>query len=155
MPAASEWFWVLFVAATVWNAASWWVRGAPHRREHPELERGYRSLVGGLLFWGNVPWVVMGAGILFGHVPSIFSYFNIPTGGPWVGAFHGTLLLVWALGTYWLLMRGGAETFVRHPGLFTRAVEDPVVIKGFWLFAVSLGILAMIVAALGVIRVPA
>lgn len=154
MALLSRWFWVLFVFATISNAVLWWRRGAPYRREHPELEPGYRTLVRGLLVWGDLPWLVMGAGILVGRVPSIFSYFNIPAGGPWVGAFHGSLILVWALGTYWMLLRGGAETFVRHPGLLNRPIDDPVVIKGAWLLSVSVGILAVIVASLGVIRVP-
>jgi len=133
-------FWIVFVLVTLANGATWWHRGRRHRERDPSLASGYRSLVGGFVTWGNLPWVVMGAGILFGGVPSIFHYFDPKSSNPFVIAFFGSIFLLWVLGTHWLFARGGAELIVRHPGLTEPETISPGRIKLLWIVGVAGGI---------------
>ena len=122
--------WLLPIAVTCANGAVWWRRGKEEMVRHPELEEGYRSLVRGWLVFGNIPWVVMGAGILFGGVPRAFTYLS-PGGGPYVMAWYATVVAVWIATAYWVFLRGGAEALIRHPGLLRLPVEEPWAVKAF------------------------
>src|SRR6187399_264007 len=73
--------WLLFIAVTILNGAVAWRRVQPRMAAHPELRAGYRRLMRGWLVYGNVPWVVMGLGILFGGLRGIADYFH-PRNGP-------------------------------------------------------------------------
>jgi hypothetical protein len=83
--------WLLFIGVTCANGAIWWTRAKKEIAAHPELTETYRELVRGWLIYGNLPWVVMGAGILAGGVPSVFQYFN-PRNGPFVIAWYVTVV---------------------------------------------------------------
>src|SRR5262245_50808865 len=120
--------WLLFMAVMCANAAVWWIRARPHIARRPELEEGYRSLIRGWLVYGNIPWVVMGAGILFGGVPTIVHYFD-PRNGPFVIAFYFSAIVLWILTAYWVFLRGGAEALIRHPGLLDLPSQDPRIVK--------------------------
>ena len=89
-------FWVMFIVVTSLNGAVWWHRAKPVIAAHPERRESYRRLIRGFLFWGNLPWVVMGLGILVGGVPTVFHYFN-PRNGPFVIAWYCTVVLIWVL----------------------------------------------------------
>ena len=66
-------------------------RPEAHKREpRPRA----RLCIRGWLVYGNLPWVVMGLGILFGGVPTIFHYFN-PRNGPVVLIWYGTVIALW------------------------------------------------------------
>ena len=68
--------WLMFVAVTCLNALILKLRSRYYVRERRELAAGYTKLLWGVLFWGNLPWLVMGVGIELGGLPSIFSYFR-------------------------------------------------------------------------------
>jgi hypothetical protein len=121
--------WLMFVAVTVVNALALKFRGRPYIRERPELAKGYRALFRGILSWGNLPWLVMGAGLELGGVPSIFSYFRPRDGNPYVVAFFAVVVALWLLGFYWIFARRGAEFLVEHPGLLRNDIQSPAVIR--------------------------
>jgi hypothetical protein len=121
--------------------------------QNPALEPGYRKLVRGWLIYGNVPWLIMGAGILSGSVPSTFHYFN-PRNGPFVTAFYVSVLALWILSFYWLFFRGGAEDLIAHPGLLNLPSQNPIWVKAFFLISVAGGIVALVVMISGNIVVP-
>src|ERR1700720_2305634 len=87
--------WFLFVLVTCANGAIWWYRGRRKMAENPVLEQGYRRLIRSWLIYGNLPWLVMGAGVVVGGVPSVFRYFNPGGGGPFVIGFWVTLVVLW------------------------------------------------------------
>jgi hypothetical protein len=120
--------WLLFIAITCANAAVWWARGKKEIATHPELEAGYRVLVRGLVLYGNLPWIVMGVGIMFGGVPSVFHYFN-PRNGTFVIAWYVTVVALWVAVSYWIFLRDGAVALIRHPGLLNLPVQEPWVLK--------------------------
>ena len=84
--------WLMFVAVTVANALILKFRSRGYIRERPELAAGYTRLFRGVLFWGNLPWLVMGIGIELGGVPGIFSYFRPRDGNPYVLAWFAAVL---------------------------------------------------------------
>ena len=145
MPLNLRHFWAALILVTAANATIWWFRGREHRRRDPSLTEGYRSLVGGLLLWGNLPWLVMGSGVLIGAVPTTLDYLNPRSGNPFVLAWCGSVLLLWVVGTYWLLNRGGAEQLFAHPGLFRRHPKSPAAIKVSWglFLAAAIGAILM------------
>lgn len=144
--------WVLFILVTCINGAVWWHRGQPRIAADPTLAAGYRRLIRAWLIYENLPWLVMGAGILFGGVPSVFHYFN-PRNGPFVIAFYVTVFTLWIATGYWVLFRGGAETLIAHPGLLNFPVQQPSVVKAIFLLCLAggaVGFLWMIFANISV-----
>jgi len=129
-------FWVAFIASTLLNARSVWRRSIQAKIDaKPETEEGYRSLFRGSLFWMNVPWALMGIGIVTGRVGSVHEY--LAPYGPnenvvlWWKAMAG--VLVW--GTFWMF-RGGAERLAAHPGLmYVPEAASPTRIKLYGLGA--------------------
>lgn len=140
--------WFLFIAVTCINGAVWWRRGQQARAEEPELEEGYRRLIRWWIICGNLPWIVMGIGIIFGGVPSVLHYFN-PRNGPFVMAFYVTIVALWIASFYWIFFRGGAEELVAHPGLLNLPGQKPVWVKALFLLSLIGGIIALTMMILG------
>ncbi len=140
----TKWFWVVCIASTFLYACEFRSHARKHISAAPELAEGYATLIRGLVIWGNIPWAVMGIGCVFGGVPSFFDYFRPRDGNPFVLAFFASVFLIWILGTFWLLFRGGAEMLVKHPGLFNVDFKSPLMLKLFWFLCLAGGILAVI-----------
>src|SRR5215471_8013343 len=79
------------------NAVVWRWRARKHISANPALAAGYERLIRGWLVYGNLPWGVMGLGILFGGVPTMFHYFN-PRNGPVVLLWYGVVVPLWLAG---------------------------------------------------------
>jgi hypothetical protein len=135
------------------NGAIWWRRAQVTIRRNPELREGYIKLICGWLLFANVPWVVMGIGILFGGVPSIFHYFN-PRNGPMVVAWYATIVALWIASVYWLFFRQGAETLIEFPGLLSLPGSNPRTIKLFFLLCLAGGVAGLLAMLFGDIPVP-
>ena len=149
MPLLFKHFWIAFVLGTFLNGAIWWLRGKPYRERDPSLTEGYRSLVRGFVLWGNLPWLIMGAGILSGSVPSIFHFFDPKSANPFVQAWFGSRFFLWLAGTWWLFARNGAEQLLRHPGLVQPETISPTLLKLFWLVGVAGGVAAVVAMYVG------
>jgi len=145
--------WVLFIVVTVANGAIWWWRGRAEILRDPSLADGYQTLIRGGLVFGNVPWLVMGAGVVVGGVPSVFHYFN-PENGPWVVFWYITVVVLWILFAYWIYLRGGAETLLRYPGLLNIRSREPWVLKTLIALMLMGGIAGLAAMVFGDIEVP-
>ncbi len=140
----TKWFWAVCIALTFLNAGVFWYRARRHISAAPELAEGYATIIRGFVIWGNIPWVVMGIGSVLGGVPSVFHFFRPRDGNPFVLAFFASVILIWILGTIWLLFRGGAEMLVNHSGLFNVVIKSPNMLKLFWFLCLAGGIFAVI-----------
>jgi hypothetical protein len=119
------------------NAAYiWWFRARAEIARNPSLEPGYRRLILGCLIYGNIPYLILGAGIeLFPALPFL----------PFLIACFATVLIYLILGSYWVFFGGGAEDLARHPGFWRPGSRDPEVVKLGVMFFLVLGITAIIV----------
>ena len=82
--------WIVFIAVTAISAVVWWRRGRGHIARKPELGQGYKRLVLSFVFCGNIPWAVMGLGLLVGGVTSLQGYLKPREASLWV--------LAWSIG---------------------------------------------------------
>jgi hypothetical protein len=110
--------WVFLIAVTLGNGLVWWRRSRVHIAQNPDLARGYKRLILGFVLWGNLPWFVMGLGLMTGGVDSVKEYLRPRGANPWVLALYGTGACIWALCLWWIFVRDGAQAIVDHPGLF-------------------------------------
>ena len=136
--------WLVFVVVTVANALILRLRSRPHIRECPELAPGYQRLFTGVLFWGSLPWLVMGIGIELGGVHSIFLYFRPRDGNPFVLAWFSVVVALWLTGFYWIFARRGAEFLIEHPGLLSGDPKSPARIRFFYCLMVAGGIVGLL-----------
>jgi hypothetical protein len=139
----------MFIVVNVANALILKFRSQRYIEQRPELAKGYRQLFLGILFFGSLPWLVMGAGIEVGGVSSVFSYLHPSDENPFVLAFLAIVFLWWALGLYWLFASKGAEFLIDHPGFLQRNATNPTRIKLFYCLGIAVGIIALIMASTG------
>jgi len=137
----AKWFWAGSIVTVFFNAGFIQARARPHIIAHPELREGYRTITKGFVFWGSVPWVVMGVGCVFGKVPSVFNFFRPRDGNPFVLAFFASVFLVWALGTHWIVFRGGAETLVKYPGVLNMNLKSSRTVMIYWFTCLAGGVI--------------
>ena len=124
----------------------------------PELESGYNSFIKGFITIGNLPWIIMGIGILSGTVNSLFEFFTPALLNPVVLLFHGVIIAIWIY-TFRLVYYGnGAEFIENHPGIIKfngmsgRVHPTAKQVKRFFPIALIGGIIAM--TAMWFIEVP-
>lgn len=135
--------WLLFIFITCLNGVVWRWRARKHISADPALAPGYARLIRGWLIYGNLPWVVMGLGILFGGVPTTFHYFN-PRNGPVVLLWYGIVVALWVASVYWIFFRGGAELLIAHPGLLNLPSDRPWILKGYFLLCLAGGVAGLL-----------
>lgn len=61
----------MFIVVTFANALIMKKKTKSHIEKDPTLKDGYQTIIKGFITWGNLPWLVMGIGILVGGVPTI------------------------------------------------------------------------------------
>lgn len=120
MPAIFNHFWVMFIVVTIANGLIWKSNSKKYIAEKPERKDGYDSLIKGFLIYGNIPWVIMGIGMLTGMTESMFEFFNPSQMNPIVIVFFLSIIFLWIIGSYWIYFNGGAEKLVDHPGMITQ-----------------------------------
>lgn len=129
MPIIEKTFWLIAIAITFANAYLLWSRSKVEVERHPELRAGYGRLLRGYLICLNLPWLVMGLGILVGGAETVFDYFDPRSGNLFVLAFHAIVLSLWILSIFWIYFSSGAEFLVKHPGVLNSDIRSPVLIK--------------------------
>lgn len=130
-------FWLVAIAVTTLNALILWGRSQSYIRRDPSLLPGYRFLTRGYWVCMSLPWFVMGAGILLGGVPSIWHFLAPQSGNPYVLAWWMIWWAIVAFVTHWIVVRGGAEMLISHPGFLRGNPSNPKLIKFFWLLMLA------------------
>jgi hypothetical protein len=134
----------MFIVVTFANAIIIKIRAKKNIERDPSLKLGYDTIFKGMITWGNIPWIVMGTGILTGNVPTIWHFFRPQDGNPFVIIFFISIFTIWLLGTYWLFVKNGAEMLVKHPGIFRSDFSSHNMVKFFWLLSLAGGIAGVI-----------
>jgi hypothetical protein len=135
----TRYFWLVALIITAINGAVYRQRLQSLIDAHPEGARGYQQFTLGFIIVNALVWAVMGIGILFGGVPSVFSYFNPSTGNPYVLAWHAVVIGMWILGVIWIFFRGGAQFMVDHPGLMNVNMSKPIYVQLWFLACIGGG----------------
>jgi hypothetical protein len=153
LPVVFRHAWVLLILAQCANGAIWWRRAQPRIAQDPALREGYRRLIRAWLIYGNLPWLVMVAGILSGAVPSPWHYFN-PRNGPFVIAFYATVVALWIATFNWMFFHRGAEALVEHTGLLNLPINRPWAVKLLFLVCLAAGVVALLGMTVADIHIP-
>lgn len=139
----SRYFWLFALGTTAVNYPI--MRSRLSRLDLDSQERDtYELLLRNYFTWSNLPWIVMAAGSIVGHVPSVWHYFRPQDNNPWVLAWFASIFLLWFLCSYWLFLRGGAELLARRPQVFNLAATSPALVKVYWLVCLGGGVLGMV-----------
>jgi len=117
--------------------------------EHPELASGYKGLFWGYISVMNIPWVVMGIGSTIGRVPSVWHFFNPREGNPYVLAWFGSVILALLIITFWLFLKNGDKTLMKHRALLNLSTKSIVKIKLTWLLVLLISIIGMALMWIG------
>jgi len=140
----TDFFWLLAIIVTSIPVLGAKQASKYYVRQDPSLTAGYRRLFCRYLIWMNIPWVVMGTGMIIGKVPSLWHFFKPRDGNPYVLAWFGSLIVLMVAITYWIFFRGGAEILIKHHGVLSISTSNPMVIKLFWLMFLSVGLLVIV-----------
>ncbi len=100
-----KYFWVIAIALTLLNYL-WKTAHLPLQANgHSPDTTLYRRAVAVLI----TPWLVMGAGIVFGGVPGVWNYFRPQDLNPYVWLWYLCVFGLTCGFAYWVIFRGGAR----------------------------------------------
>ncbi len=125
----SRYFWALALALGAINAIIIYGRTESYRQKDPTLVPGYKMLIRWYFILSNIPWVIMGWGIMSGRVASIWTYLHPRRGGFFTESFFFSIVSLWLLFGYWIYFAGGAETLSKYPGVFRVQLRSVRTIK--------------------------
>ncbi len=142
-------FWLLLIVATFINSFIIKFNSKKYILKNSDLEEGYSKLFKGMLFYLNIPWLIMGIGMLFGMTKNSFDFFNPKAMNPIVLTFHGSIIVLWVLSIWWIYFNKGAEFLANHPGAIQ--IQGPGIkknltakqIKMFWPIFILGGVFGM------------
>ena len=138
----SKYFWAIAILVSCINA----VMVGSYMKTSATIDRVKMMLAAAL--WLNVPWIVMGIGSTIGGVPSVWYYFRPRDGNPYVLAWWATILILYAISSYWVFIGNGASKLakleiIRCYGLGkTITICNETAVKIIFLLMLSGGIIA-------------
>ncbi len=112
--------WIFFIIFTIINGIIFRNKSKKYISKDPELKEGYDKYFWGILFYGNIPWIIMAIGNLSGMTYTTFEYFFPRLMNPIVLTFHASIIVMWLLSFKWIYFNNGAEFIEKHPGLFQK-----------------------------------
>lgn len=141
-------FWFVLIVVTIANGAIWKLKSKKYIAEKPEREQGYDKLIMGWLIYGNIPWIIMGIGMLTGLTKSMDEFLRPSQMNLVVIVFFFSIVLLWIYGSYWIYFKGGAESLVEHPGFITQTEKgnekfETMKVKLVWGLGLLGGILGL------------
>lgn len=110
----TKYFWIIGILIAIINTYNLWREGKERVAQNPELENGWKKIPVIHLILHGLPFVVMGIGIVFGDVESVWDFLGETKLNPYVLAFHLiTVLMIISLFS-WTLFFGGAKFLNKH-----------------------------------------
>ena len=124
-----KYFWIVFILITFLNVFFMKKSSKEAIAKKPLLEKSYNQIFKAMLTWGNLPWIVMGVGILTHHVPTMFHYFRPQDQNLYVLAFFISILIIYIQLAYWILFKKGGEILLEHGSFSKYGDIPPLLIK--------------------------
>lgn len=109
--------WILFIGYTFIMGAILKTRSKKYIEKNPDLQKGYDDYLKGLLFYANIPWLIMMIGSISGITQNTFEYAFLKEMNPIVIAFNASIIVLFTISARWIYFKDGAEFLERHPGL--------------------------------------
>lgn len=109
-----RYFWIFIVLSIFASAVVWRMEARDRIKADPTLSEPLNRLYGGFAFWLSLPFLVMGGGIVFGYVDTVFGYFRFDAGNPFILSFHALIFAEDALFLIWVFFRDGDEFVALH-----------------------------------------
>ena len=122
-------FWILMIFTTLANGGIIWWKARAEIAENPECADELRDFIRGFVILLSIPWVVMGVGVVFGGVPTLFHFFKPKDLNPFVLGYHAAIFLDIAFVVRWIYFKGGAEFMAEHPSTMQGMPASPAAIK--------------------------
>lgn len=139
--AITNWFWLLMIVGTLFNAGMFWIRSSHYRTQHPSLRPGHFKIIRTIAIFGNIPWVILGLGTINGNIKSIFDVLILEAANIYIIAFYLSVVMLGLAYNYFVFFRSGSAFLTAHLGLMSGVYGK---IPGIWKL---LGILILIAHA--------
>lgn len=131
VPTIINYCWIGFIGVVVAQALKLKSRSKIYIAKDPALKIGYKRIFNVHIVWNNIPFILMGIGIISGKVSSLLNYLRPSEGNPIVAIFFISMFINWIVSAVWIFFLGGAKFLVKHPGLFRFNISYP------WVMAVD------------------
>jgi hypothetical protein len=118
-PFGYRYVWVFFLLMGFTNTYLGWRSLLTHIKDNEALKSKYRLIFTQYAIWTNLPWVVMGAGILSGEANGVLDYLVPSSGNLTVAIWWGLFFFMNYALVVWIFFAGGAEKLEQYPGLPT------------------------------------
>ena len=100
--------WAIGLIFAAWEHYTWTTKKSQVVSKEPELARSYDRVMWGNTVFYSLPWLVMGIGILSGHVGTVFDFMRPRSGNGFVLAFYFVITVSILLLSVWVWAFGGA-----------------------------------------------
>jgi hypothetical protein len=110
-------FWLLLVLIHTINGIVLKFSVRKYIRTDSRLKKGYRDYLKGWFIIGNLPWLVIGVGVLTGLINNTFDGIDFTLNNVVSVVFLVTITAIWCAGVVWIYVKDGAKFLERHPGL--------------------------------------
>jgi len=142
-----KYFWIAFIVVTFINYVVLKIRVKPLIEKDASLEEGYNKILNSIVTWGNLPWVIMGYGIVTNHVSSISDYMKPQEMNPYVLLFVASIFLIYILLLRWIFFKEGAEMLLKHKGIFNKGVygRDSMSVKTIKFYSLLIVFIGVVV----------
>jgi hypothetical protein len=118
-PFGYKYVWIFFLLMGLTNSYLGWRSLLTHIQKNEVLKSKYRLLFTQYAIWTNLPWIVMGLGILLGEANGVLDYLVPSSGNLAVMIWWGLFFLMNYGLVIWIFFAGGAEKLEKYPGLPT------------------------------------
>ena len=109
-----HWFWLACLLIGLFNYRRASAQASVKFAADPARAAAAERLLRVFTAFNALPWLVMGAGVLFGGVPDIWNYFRPQDGNPFVLAWLATIFLMSVAFAVWVLAFDGAAKMVAY-----------------------------------------
>ncbi len=121
-PIIDKYVWIACILATIVNVNSFRMASKIYITQNPSLQDGYNKIFKSILFYGNIPWVIMGMGNLLGLTSGMLDYLFPKEMNPIVLIFHSSIIILGIFLIKWIYFNKGAEFLEQHPGIITKKI---------------------------------